>query len=216
MSENENATPAPEETSPPKTTAVTDDSGSGRPRRNFVVECLAAGIGGLVGLVPAGIGSLFFLDPLIRKGSQPAAGTSAGTGNNPVVKNENGFLRLSLGIDALPEDGTPVRYTVHDDIVNVWNKFPNQPIGAVWLRRIQDQVIAFSTVCPHLGCDVEHRTSEGDFYCPCHTSAFDLEGSPLNKIPPRSMDTLETEVKDGRIWLKYEQFRGATSEKELV
>ena len=229
MSENENVSPSPDETPPtdpveqdaagmaesPEATA-TEDSGSGRPRRNFVVECLAAGIGALVGLVPMALGGLFFLDPLIRKGDKPPEGDAAGSEENPVVK-ENGFLRLTLGIEALPADGTPIRYTVHDDIVNVWNKFPNQPIGAVWLRRIQDQVLAFSTVCPHLGCDVEHRTSEGDFYCPCHTSAFDLDGVPLNVIPPRGMDTLEAEARDdGHIWLKYVQYRGATSAKVPV
>jgi menaquinol-cytochrome c reductase iron-sulfur subunit len=223
MSENENVSPSPDEnpsTDSAETTestvaATAEDSGSETPRRNFVVEFLAAGIGALVGLVPVTLGGLFFLDPLIRKGDKPPEGEAAGSEENPVVK-ENGFLRLTLGIDALPADGTPIRYTVRDDIVNVWNKFLNQPIGAVWLRRIQNQVLAFSTVCPHLGCDVEHRTSEGDFYCPCHTSAFDLEGVPLNVIPPRGMDTLEAEVRDGRIWLKYEQFRGATSEKVPV
>jgi menaquinol-cytochrome c reductase iron-sulfur subunit len=223
MSENEQTSPAPDDAPPSKSVNQTEAlesgsaeaSNSGKPRRNFVVEFLAVAIGGLVGLVPAAIGGLFLLDPLIRKGAPPAPGGAEGEGENPVVK-ENGFLRLTLGIDGLPSDGTPVRYTVHDDIVNVWNKFPNQPVGAVWLRRIQDQVLAFSTVCPHLGCDVEHRSGEGDFYCPCHTSAFDLDGAPLNKIPPRAMDTLEAEVRDGRIWLKYEQFRGATSEKVLV
>lgn len=215
MSENETVTPTPDDT-PSEAVATDTAPTSGKPRRNFVVEMLAAGIGALVGLVPAVLGGLFFLDPLIRKGDKPAEGAAAGTDENPVVKDADGFLRLTLGIDALPADGTPVRYTVHDDIVNVWNKFPNQPIGAVWLRRIQDQVLAFSTVCPHLGCDVEHRPGEGDFYCPCHTSAFDLDGEPLNKIPPRAMDTLVTYVKDGRIWLKYEQFRGATAEKVSV
>ncbi|MGZ0169700.1 MAG: QcrA and Rieske domain-containing protein [Planctomycetales bacterium] len=222
MSENE--TPVPDETPLTEVTetkasseaAATDDACSGGPRRNFVVECLAAGIAALVGILPAAIGGLFFLDPLIRKGDKPAEGEAGGEGANPIVKDENGFLRLTLGIDALPEDGTPVRYTVHDDIVNVWNKFPNQPIGAVWLRKIQNQVLAFSTVCPHLGCDVEHRSGEGNFFCPCHASAFDMDGKSLNSIPPRGMDTLETKIEEGRIWLKYQQYRGATSEKELV
>lgn len=220
MSENENPTPSPDETPPTDATNPADSeaSDSGTPRRNFVVELMAAAIGGLVGIVPAVLGGLFFLDPLFRKGPKQGDGAAGeGAGDNPVVKDEQGFLRLTLGVDALPPDGTPVRYTVHDDIVNVWNKFPNQPIGSVWLRRIQDQVLAFNTVCPHLGCAVEHRSGEGDFYCPCHTSAFDLEGKPLNVIPPRAMDTLEAEVREGgRIWLKYQEFRGATSEKVPV
>ncbi|MFT5322538.1 MAG: menaquinol-cytochrome c reductase iron-sulfur subunit [Planctomycetaceae bacterium] len=223
MSENENSTPDADETPPAEAASETccGSSGAGesacseKPRRNFVVEATAAAVGAVVGIVPAVIGGLFFLDPLVRKGEQK---DDEGTGGNTAdrVVKEDGFIRLSLGIDALPADGTPVRYTVHDDMVNAWNMFPNQPIGAVWLRRIQDQVLAFSTVCPHLGCDVEHRSGEGDFFCPCHTSAFDMDGKPLNAIPPRAMDTLETKIADDRIWVKYEQYRGATSEKELV
>ncbi len=206
MSENENATPDADETPPVEASCSTDcfsenDPSIGTPRRNFVAEMMAAGVGALVGIVPATIGGLFFLDPLLRNGGK-------GEGD--------GFIETDLVLDALPADGTPVRYTVRDDLINAWNMFPDQPIGAAWLRRIQDQVLAFSTVCPHLGCDVEHRAGEGDFYCPCHTSAFDLDGKPLNAIPPRAMDTLEATVKDGRIWLKYETFRGATSEKVPV
>lgn len=224
MSENENATPDSDETPSAQsaeascgTSPAPDESTcSEKPRRNFVVEFAAAAVGVLVGVVPAVIGGLFFLDPLVRKGEQKDGAGAGGDAPDQVVKDEDGFIRLTLGIDALPADGTPVRYTVHDDIVNAWNMFPNQPIGAVWLRRIQDQVLVFSTVCPHLGCDVEHRAGEGDFFCPCHTSAFDMDGKPLNAIPPRAMDTLEAKIADDRIWVKYEQYRGATSEKELV
>ncbi|NQV28028.1 MAG: Rieske (2Fe-2S) protein [Rhodopirellula sp.] len=211
MSEKENATPDADET-PPAEAAVTshsalsqaaDDPSIGTPRRNFVAEFMAVAVGAVVGIVPAAIGGLFFLDPLVRKRA------GSGTGD--------GFVKTDLILDALPEDGTPIRYTVRDDLINAWNLFPDQPIGSAWLRRIQDQVLAFNTVCPHLGCAVEHRPSEGDFYCPCHTSAFDLDGKPLNVIPPRGMDTLEADVRDGgRIWLKYQEFRGATSEKVPV
>lgn len=171
------------------------------PRRNFLVEFAAATLGGLVGLVPAAFGTLFFLDPLFRK-------KSGGSGD--------GFIELPVLMSALPEDGTPQKVTVHADIVNVWNKSPNQPVGSVWLRRIQDQVIAFNTICPHLGCAVEHRQAEADFFCPCHLSAFSLEGERTNSIPPRGMDTLEVELREGRVWVKYIEYRGATSEKVPV
>ncbi|MBI1312550.1 Rieske 2Fe-2S domain-containing protein [bacterium] len=169
------------------------------PRRNFLVQALAAGLGAVVGIIPASIGGLFFLSPLIRKTG--AAGD---------------FIPLGLSVDGLPDDGTPQRVTVRADIVNVWNKSPNQPIGSVWLRKIEGQVIAFNTICPHLGCAVDHRPAEGDFYCPCHTSAFDLDGERINDIPPRGMDSLDVDVRDGQVWVKYEEFRGATSEKVPV
>ena len=131
---------------------------------------------------------------------------------------------MAIGFAALPEDGTPQQFTVFDDKQDAWNLFREVPIGSVWLRRIGKQVIAFNTVCPHLGCAVGHRPSENDFFCPCHTSAFDLDGKKLNEVPPRDLDVLEVRRKSGgveqedgdEIWIKFQNFRAATSEKVPV
>ncbi len=204
----------------PQTENVQPDTGTtdtGPPRRGFLVQFIAGAIGAFVGTIPAIFGTLFFLDPLIRRKSAGQPDAEPGG----VVKRD-GFIRMNVTRDALPDDGTPQRYTVFDDIIDAWNKFPNQPIGSVWLRKIEGQVIAFSTICPHLGCAVEHRPAENDYYCPCHTSAFDLDGVKKNPIPPRDMDSFEVNpdgkdwFKDGEIWIKFEKFRAATSEKVRV
>ena len=49
-------------------------------------------------------------------------------------------------------------------------------------------MIALSSECPHLGCAVNLTADGKSFLCPCHTSAFDLEGTKKNAIPPRNMD----------------------------
>jgi menaquinol-cytochrome c reductase iron-sulfur subunit len=179
---------------------------------------LAGALGALVGAVPAVIATIFFFDPLIKKWfpkKKDKTGADAG-----VEKDSDGRILLSVTLDSLPEDGTPQSYTVYDDIVNVWNKFPNQPIGTIWLRRIEGAeppVLAFSSICPHLGCAVEHRKGEGDFYCPCHTSSFNLDGKKNNEIAPRDMDTLAVKITDGnKLWLEYKEYRGATSEQVEV
>ena len=204
MSHSESSATPPDE---PAGAGVTSESGhtTEAPRRNFMVEFLAVAIGGLVGLVPAVTGTLFFLGPLFRKKSESAA--------------DDGFILLDVTVDDLPADGTPQRFTVRADIVDAWNKFPNQPIGSVWLRRIDGAtppVLAFNTICPHLGCSVDHRPAEDDFYCPCHTSAFTLDGAPTNDIPPRPMDELVVKVEGSQIRLKYQAFRGAIQEKVEV
>ena len=179
---------------------------------------LAGILGGLVGAIPAVIASIFFLDPLIKKWFPKQPGEAAVSSG--VVKDAEGRIRLDVTLEALPQDGTPQSYTVFDDIVNVWNKFPNQPVGTIWLRRMQGAtppVLAFSSICPHLGCAVEHRKGENDFFCPCHTSSFELNGSKKNDIPPRAMDKLEVTITDGNIlWLDYKEYRGATSEQVEV
>lgn len=198
-----------------------DASPPGEPRRNFIVQFLAAAIGAVVGAVPAVFGTLFFLDPLIRK-PEPAEAGGDGGNEDGRPRKVDGYIRMAVSVDALEENGPPQRYTVFDDIIDAWNKFPNQPIGSVWLRKIEGQVIAFNTICPHLGCAIEHRSAENDFYCPCHTSAFELDGKKKNPIPPRDMDDLDIKyegedwIQPGEIWIKYENYRAATSEKVKV
>ena len=102
-----------------------------------------------------------------------------------------------------------------DDLVDAWNKFPNVPIGSVWVRVDESgDVIVFTTLCPHLGCSVEYRNVETDFYCPCHLSAFKLDGTKDNPIPPRDMDSLAVKPDTGdEIWVQFKNFRGGISEK---
>ena len=61
---------------------------------------------------------------------------------------------------------------------------------------------AFSTTCPHLGCDVEWNDSENSWDCPCHGSRFNKDGSLLKGPARRGLDPIETEIKDGEIKLK--------------
>ncbi len=196
---------------PPESGGPCSDCHCEPPRRSFLTKFLAGALGALAGLIPVGIGGAFFLDPLIRKRSGAGVGSTGG-----VQKDEKGFIKMAIAADALPNDGMPQKFTVFDDIINAWNKSPNQPVGSVWLRKINNQIIAFNVTCPHLGCAVEHRSAQGDFYCPCHTSAFDLDGKKLNAIPPRDMDSLELDVRGNEIWIKYQNFQGATGEKVPV
>ena len=187
------------------------------PRRNLLKELMAAAVGLLVGAVPLATGMLFFLDPLLRKNQdkKTQAGNRSSSG---IIKDENGFIKMPITTDAIPSGGTPQSFTVYDDKIDAWNVFLKQPVGTVWLRKTEnDEVVAFSTICPHLGCSIEYRQSRKDFYCPCHLSAFELNGAKKNRIPPRGMDTLQLKPDTGNeVWIKYEEFRGTLAEKTPV
>lgn len=169
------------------------------PRRGFMA-IVASALSALLGIVPASLGGLFFLEPAFRK------------------QDDNGspFVDVGVSVGALPEDGPPQLATAMANKVDTWSGYPNQAIGTVWLRKVNGQVVAFNTVCPHLGCSVEHRPSENDYFCPCHTSNFDIDGERLNAVPPRGMDRLEVKIEDGRILVKYEDYRVGQAEKILV
>ena len=185
---------------------------SGPGRRTFLSQLLAGTIGAVVGLVPVLSGLIFFLDPLFRRGR---SSRSDGSGGAASKKDSEGFIKLPVTRGLLPKDGTPQQVTVEDDLVDAWNKFPNVPIGSVWVRVSESgDVIVFNTICPHLGCSVEYRNVETDFYCPCHLSAFKLDGTKDNPIPPRDMDSLAVKPDTGdEIWVQFKNFRGGISEK---
>ena len=176
-----------------------DPLSNDEPRRFFMKAVIAIGAGAVAVMTPLVAGVLFFLDPLLRR--------AKGGGNDE-------FIKLETTVDALPADGTPQRVTVFADRVDAWNKFLHQQVGSVYVRKIGDQVIVFNATCPHLGCGVDYRPTTQDFFCPCHTSAFDLEGQKKNDIPPRAMDVLEAEIRnENEIWVHYQDFRAATAEK---
>ena len=201
----------------PAASSDSDVTSSETPRRNFLVEGAAVVIGGVVTLVPLLAGMLFFLDPLIRRRKGDDTAESSGGDAGGVEKDADGFLKTNATVDSLPADGSPLLVTVYDDRVDAWNRFPNQPIGTVWLRRDgEGGVQAFNTVCPHLGCSISFRNAETDFFCPCHNSTFALDGEKQNQIPPRNMDPLEVRLKEetgDAIWLKYQNYRAATHER---
>ncbi len=154
--------------------------------------------------IPAAFGGLFFLDPLLRKRN----GTGA-SGGGAAKKDEEGFIRLDVTADVIPADGLPVAVTVRDDSEDAWNKFLNVPVGSIWLRKdASGTLTAFNSVCPHLGCSVNYRRSENDFFCPCHTSAFSLDGKKTNEVPPRDMDSLDVSLRTGGKRILQEQRSG--------
>ncbi len=203
-------------------TESTESSGSGSAgvpvSRGLFLQLLTATISFVIVAVPAALGGLFFLDPLLRKKS----GTSGSSGG-AAKKDDEGFIRLDVTADVIPADGLPVAVTVRDDSEDAWNKFTDVPVGSIWLRKGAEGVIsAFNSVCPHLGCSVNYRRSENDFYCPCHTSAFSLDGTKMNEVPPRDMDSLEVSLRtEGKadpagleIWVKFQNFQRGKAEKK--
>jgi menaquinol-cytochrome c reductase iron-sulfur subunit len=141
-----------------------------------------------------------FFDPLFRK-----------------KKDASEFKRVAT-LEQIPKDGTPVNVPVLADKVDAWTVEVGQPIGAVYLRREGEDgetVVCYNAVCPHAGCMVAYSGDQSKFLCPCHNSAFGLDGEKID-LPgksnpsPRPMDTLEVDEekvkKDGEVWIKFENF----------
>jgi Rieske Fe-S protein len=150
-------------------------------------------------ITPAAVGIVAFLNPLRQKSRAGA------------------FIRVT-NFEALPEDGTPQKFPVIADRTDAWNFFPNVPVGAVYLRRAgKDRVEALQVVCPHAGCSIMVETA-GEvkkYFCPCHAASFDLAGKRLDadSPSPRDMDSLETEIRNNEVWVKFQNYRTGPANK---
>jgi Rieske Fe-S protein len=81
-------------------------------------------------------------------------------------------------------------------------EYPGDGDPAVLLRMTEDEVVAFSQKCTHLGCVVFYEPDEERWHCPCHEGNFAARtGDVLSGPPPRPLGRIDVEVRDdGRIW----------------
>ena len=170
------------------------------PRRDLLTAFLAIVFGGLSGLIPLGAGVTMFLDPVLKR----KVNGNNDAGHAPDAGKP--FLRVT-SLDSLPADGTPVQVPVIADLADAWNREVNQPIGAVYLSRRGNEVKCFNAICPHAGCFVAYSAERDLFQCPCHTSAFQEDGTRILPSPsPRNMDALAVDperLKQGEVWVKF-------------
>jgi Rieske Fe-S protein len=193
--------------SPPPASAPADP-----PRRNLLAAAVAVVIGGLVSLLPLGAGALVFLDPILRRKTK-VGGRGSQEAGRP-------FRRVAT-VEALPADGTPVQVPVIADLTDAWSREPNQPIGAVYLRKLADgKVECFNAICPHAGCFVGYSGERKIFQGPCHTSSFELDGKRILPSPsPRDMDSLAIDAeklkeKEGEVWVQFVNYYPGHAERE--
>lgn len=164
------------------------------------MKILTGVVGGGAALVVGGPGLRAIISPLGKR-------TVSGTGE---------FVRVAE-LAQVPEDGAPLNVPVVIEAPkDAWTQLPPTTVGAVYLRRVGAEVQAFSTICPHLGCGIDYVASQRSFACPCHESAFSLEGAVAGGPSPRGMDRLETRIVEGQVEVRFEKFALGTSEKVTV
>jgi menaquinol-cytochrome c reductase iron-sulfur subunit len=183
------------------TSCCNQDETRGDSRREFLGKTVAVACGAVALATPVAAGVVTFLHPLRQKslGGQ--------------------FMRLAL-LDAVPEDGTPLKVAVIADRSDAWSRFPAEPIGAVFLSRTggksDGKVEAFQVICPHAGCSIGYDAPGRKYFCPCHAASFDLAGKRTDETSPspRDMDSLEVEIRNkNEVWVKFQTFGVGTAKK---
>jgi menaquinol-cytochrome c reductase iron-sulfur subunit len=144
---------------------------------------------GIILAVPA-IGYIW--SPLRKKAGEENAGdgfSDAGpVGDLPVGK----WQRVS--IEVVRQDG--------------WEK--TRTGRGVYVRRSDEgskDIRVLSPICPHLGCSISWQSESDQFMCPCHKAVFNTNGTLISGPPPREMDALESEIRGGRLWVRWQDFK---------
>lgn len=171
-------------------------SGAEGGRRQFLkigVGVLGTGIAATV-VAPAVPYVLFPLDHEVTKGG----------GEFVVVGDRSQFSAVPTKVDIFAEK------------IDAWNRIERVKLGSAWVVDREGELVAFSTVCPHLGCAIDFDADARKFKCPCHRSAFGLDGAREEGPAPRGLDTLQVKDDDGAVAVLYERFRQGTEDKETV
>jgi menaquinol-cytochrome c reductase iron-sulfur subunit len=172
---------------------------TGKNRRRFLgfltnlLMCMLA----LLVAVPA---FAYFVAPLRRRGIGDGGPTFTDAG--PLADIPIGQWRL-VPLELVTADG--------------WKK--TRVRQAVWVRRhveADNAITVLSPICPHLGCPVNWHPDQSQFVCPCHGGLFNAEGRNVSGPPPRPLDPLEFEVRAGRLWVRWQDFKIGVADRVPV
>ena len=105
--------------------------------------------------------------------------------------------RESESLAAAPIDGAEV--LAPNTSLNF--SYPTKRDSAILVRTADGAYRAYGQKCTHLSCPVYYSRDHQRLECPCHEGAFDVAtGDVLYGPPPRALDVIQLETRDGRVW----------------
>ncbi len=172
---------------------------------NLPVETRRTILGWLTGLLGAAIAAIL---------SVPALGYVL----SPLRRGAGGGMPDDF-FDAGPwsdlVEGQPQLVAIEMTHRDGWTK--TQVRHSIWvLKTGAESAVVLSPICPHLGCPVNWNAARGEYACPCHASFFQTNGDVLSGPSPRGLDPLLFEIRNGRLWIQWIDFRQGTNKREAV
>lgn len=125
----------------------------------------------------------------------------------PPRARKKGELVEVADISKLPV-GAPEEVVFRRTRVDGW-KVTSEKATAWVVKTAEGQAIAFAPQCTHLGCAFSWDDRKRTFVCPCHTSAFSLDGRVLEGPAPRPLDRYETEVRGSKLLIGNQVIKSA-------
>ncbi len=98
------------------------------------------------------------------------------------------------------ETGVPEEVIFRRNRVDGW-KVTSAKATAWLVKKSDHEVVAFAPQCTHLGCAYHWDEQKQNFLCPCHSSAFSIDGQVLSGPAPRPLDRYEVKIEGRKIWV---------------
>ena len=172
------------------------------PKKNIVVSRRSF-FGGLLAVGSAGMGAILAV-PVLRYVLYPLYAKASGTEWSDVG-----------AVSEFTASKEPVLKTITFKQRDGWREIVSTQSVYV-SHTADDQLVVLSAICPHLGCSVGWHPKQGKFICPCHGGEFTANGLHILGPPPRAMDGLSTQVKNGTLQVHFEYFRSNVPNQEKI
>ena len=105
------------------------------------------------------------------------------------------LAQAKLFPQASAQEAQPIEFSLADLPVGGVKYITYGGVPAI-VTRSAESIRAFSLVCTHLGCILEWRNGEKEFFCACHDGKFDQFGDVIAGPPPVPMEQFPVTVQD--------------------
>ena len=112
----------------------------------------------------------------------------------PKARRSNDWVKTA-DLASIPA-GKPTEISFQRTRADGWQLITEKTTAWV-VKQPDNQVIAFTPNCTHLGCAYHWDDPSHTFVCPCHTSAFSIDGKVLGGPAPRPLDRYMVKVEAG-------------------
>jgi len=114
----------------------------------------------------------------------------------PKPRKQSGFIDAGDISQLTP--GVPIALSFQESRLDGW-RLETEKKTAWVVKEPNNQIVAFGAQCTHLACAYHWEMESGKFICPCHGSAFAIDGKVLDGPAPRPLDRYVTKIENNRL-----------------